>query len=173
MDTGTQWLLTISFFVHMIATVVWIGGLVLLSVLVWPEARKALARADQTGALLDFLDRVRRRFYALANLSLIALWVTGLFQMDKNIHYDGFLQFTNDWSRAILLKHVAVLGMMIVGGAMQFGVLPALDRASLLARHGKDSPDLERLRQRERRLVAINCVLGLLVLFLTAVATSL
>ena len=167
-----QWLLALSFFLHLVATVVWLGGLVLLTLVVWPEARNLLARQEQGEALLALLDRLRKRFYPLANLSLIVLIVTGLFQMDKNPHYDGLLQLTNDWTRAILLKHVAVLGMLVVGAAMQWSVLPALERASLLLRRGKDVPDLEQWRRRERQLSALNLVLGVLVLFFTALATS-
>jgi len=167
-----DWLLALSFFLHLVATVVWIGGLALLTVLVWPEARALLARSDQSGALLDFLERLRKRFNPLANLSLIVLIVTGLFQMDKNPHYDGLMQLTNDWTRAILLKHIAVLGMMVIGAVMQWVIIPALERATLLVRRGKDAPDLERLRRRERQLTALNLVLGMIVLLFTAIATS-
>jgi uncharacterized membrane protein len=167
-----QWLLALSFFLHLVATVVWVGGLLLLTLVVWPEARALLARQDQSGLLLDFLDRLRKRFYPLANLSLIVLIVTGLYQMDQNPHYDGLLQLTNDWTRAILLKHVAVLGMLVIGVAMQWGVMPALERATLLVRSGRESPDLDRLRRRERQLTALNCALGVVVLILTAIATS-
>src|SRR6478736_1503229 len=124
-------LLAFSFFLHLVATIVWLGGLLFMIVIVWPETRALIARQDQSGALLDLLDRLRKRFYPLANLSLIVLIVTGLFQMDRNPHYDGLLQLTNDWTRAILLKHVAVLGMLVVGVLAQWVVIPALDRASL------------------------------------------
>jgi uncharacterized membrane protein len=167
-----DWLLSLSYFLHLAATVVWIGGLVLLPLIVWPEARALIARQERGDVLLDLLDRLRRRFYPLANLSLVLLIVTGLYQMEKNPHYDGLLQLTNDWTRAILLKHVAVIGMLIVGIAMQWGVLPALDRASLLVRRGKESPDLEKLRRRERQLSLLNLFLGMVVLFFTAIATS-
>jgi len=167
-----DWLLSLSYFLHLLATVVWLGGLVLLTLIVWPEARALIARQGQGGALLDLLDRLRKRFYPLANLSLILLIVTGLYQMETNRHYDGLLQLTNDWTRAILLKHVAVIGMLVVGAIMQWSVLPALERASLLARRGKDSPDLERLRRRERQLSVLNLILGIVVLLFTAIATS-
>ena len=39
-------LLALSYFFHLIATVVWIGGLVIMSVLVWPEAQRALADTE-------------------------------------------------------------------------------------------------------------------------------
>ena len=165
-----QWVLAISYFLHLVATVVWIGGLVVLSILVWPEARTFIDQRDNV--LLAFLDRLRKRFYPLTNLSLIMLIVTGLFQMDRNPHYDGLLQLTNDWTRAILLKHVAVLAMLILGVTIQWGVLPALERAVLLAQRGKESPDLDRWRRRERQLTVLNVILGLLVLLFTAIATS-
>ncbi len=165
--------LALSFFLHMTATVVWIGGLFLLTILVWPESRALIERHEQSGVLIELLDRLRKRFYPLTNLSLIVLIVTGLFQMEENPHYDGLLQLTNDWTRAILLKHIAVLGMLLVGVTMQWGVLPALERATLVVRHGKESPDIERLRSRERQLTVLNLILGIIVLVFTAIARSL
>jgi uncharacterized membrane protein len=167
-----NWLLALSYFLHLVATVVWIGGLVVLPFVVWPEARAIIARSDQGGALLSLLDGVRKRFYPLANFSLVVLIVTGLFQMDQNPHYQGLLQLTNDWTRAILLKHLAVLGMLIIGIIMQWGIMPALERAALLVQRGKDSPDLGRLQRRERQLTLLNCGLGIVVLIFTAIATS-
>ena len=54
----------------------------------------------------------------------------------------------------------------------EWGLVPALERASLLSQRGKESPDLERLQRRERRLTVLNCGLGITVLILTAIATS-
>jgi hypothetical protein len=82
------------------------------------------------------------------------------------------LQIDNDWSRAMLVKHIAVIGMIGVGALMQFGVLPALERAALLAARGKDQGELERLRLREQRLTALNLSLGVVTLACTAVATA-
>lgn len=176
----TDWLLALSYFFHLIATVTWIGGLVLMSVILWPEARAWLARRAQDaqasgqpgGVLFDFFDQFRKRFTIYSNLSLFVLIVTGLFQMDKSPNYDGLLQFTNDWSRAILIKHIATLVMIGIGVLMQFSLIPALERAALLASRGKDAGDLERLRRRERSLTLINTVFGVLVLACTAVATA-
>ena len=174
-----DWLTVISLSLHLLATVVWIGGLLLMSVLVWPEARAQLARlgaAEDGRSLLDYLDRLRKRFIPLANLSLFVLVGTGLYQMDQDPNYEGLLQFTNAWSQAMLLKHLCIIGMVIAGGLMQWYVLPTLDRALLFAKQGKTLPgvpSVEALRRRERRLVTFNTVLGLLVLVFTAIATSL
>ena len=166
----SQSFLAISLFFHLIATVVWIGGLVVLTVLVWPETRRILA--DNPG-VYSLLSRLRKRFLPLTNLSLAVLIVTGLFQMTADPNYKGVLQFTNDWSRAILLKHIAVGGMVICGVALQFWVAPALERAGLLAeRHKGDPADWERLHRLEVRLTWLNVILGILVLGFTAWATS-
>lgn len=166
----SQSILVISLFFHLAATVVWIGGLAILTVLVWPETRRILA---ENPGVYSLLTRLRRRFLPLSNLSLAVLIVTGLFQMTADPNYEGVLQFTNEWSRAILLKHIAIGGMVICGLAMQFWVVPALERATLLMEHSKGNPDeWARLHRLEVRLTWINLTLGVLVLAFTAWATS-
>lgn len=163
--------LAVSLFFHLIATIIWIGGLVLMVILIWPETRRALNEYPGTYRMLD---RLRKRFMPLTHLSLAVLIVTGLFQMTANPNYEGVLQFTNDWSRAILLKHLAIGGMLICGIALQFWVAPALERASLLAERQKGDPaEWARLHRLEVRLTWINATLGVLVLAFTAWATAL
>jgi uncharacterized membrane protein len=164
-------ILAVSYFFHLIATIVWIGGLVVLTVLVLPEARRVLGTNPEFYTLLT---RLRKRFFPLSNLSLAVLLVTGLIQMSGDPHYDGLLKITNDWSRAILLKHIAILGMFLCGLALQYYVAPDLERATLLIEHHKGDPaELEKLRRREARLTWINVGLGVLVLGFTAWATAL
>lgn len=163
--------LAISYFFHLVATVVWVGGLVILSLLVVPAAQRVLAESPTLGALLD---RLRQRFTPLANLSLAVLIVTGLTQMSGDSNYDGVLQFNNAWSQAILLKHVAIVGMVVAGVILQYSVVPALERARLLAERGKGDPDAEaQLRRREARLTWFSMTLGVLVLAFSAYATAL
>jgi uncharacterized membrane protein len=163
-------ILAISYFFHLVATVVWVGGLVILVILVWPEARRVL---EDSPALYTLLTRLRQRFAPMTNLSLAVLVVTGLIQMTADPNYDGVLQFTNDWSRVILLKHIAIAGMFICGLALHYWVTPALERASLLAQRGKgDAKDWARLRRNEVRLTWLNVFLGILVLAFTAWATA-
>jgi uncharacterized membrane protein len=164
-------LLAISYFFHLIATVIWLGGMALLVLLVWPEARRILS---ENPSLYAFLNRLRKRFYPLTNYSLLVLIVTGMFQMSPDPNYEGLLDFSNDWSRLILLKHIAVAGMVVCGLAIQYTVIPALERTSMLLERGKGDPaDYERLRKREVRLTWVNIGLALLVLACTAWATSL
>jgi uncharacterized membrane protein len=162
--------LALSYFLHLIATVVWIGGLVTLTVFVWPETKRALADHP---ALYGLLTRWRKRFVPLTNFSLVVLVLTGLVQMSGDPNYDGLLQFNNEWSRVMLLKHLAIIGMVACGLILQVVVTPALERASLLLERGKgETSEWERLRRREVRLTWITVVLGIAVLGFTAWATA-
>lgn len=163
----TASILAISYFFHLVATVLWIGGLLVLTALVYPEARRVL------GDDWALVGRVRARFLPLTHLSLAVLIVTGMFQMSGDPNYDGMLQFANEWSRVILLKHIAIGGMLLCGLVLQLGILPALERARLLIERGKgDTDNLDKLRRREMQLAWANLILGLLVLGFSAWATA-
>ncbi len=168
----SPWILAVNYFFHLIATVIWIGGMVMLALVVWPSSRRVLGGDPKLAALLADL---RKRFNPLASLSLVVLVITGMIQMTGNPNYDGLLGFTNDWSRAILLKHVAILGMLIVGATLQWGIAPAQERLALLRARVREIPaeEVARLNRRERRLDAVNLLLGMLVLAFTALATAL
>ena len=162
-------LLALSYWLHLIATIIWIGGLAMLALVTLPGARKVIGSGPQLGALML---EWQRRFNPLAWLSLAALTVTGLIQMSANKNYDGFLAITNSWATAILLKHIAIAGMVVIGGIMQWGLTPAIARLALLESRGKPAPELDSLRRREILLTQINLACGLLVLALTAVARA-
>ena len=117
--------LTIAFWLHMAATIVWIGGLFYQAVVVNPALERF---PDQRGRLANDL---RRRFQPLAWLSLFVLVGTGLLQMSGNPNYDGLFAISNPWSRTILAKHVAI-GLMVLVAAYQTWVLnPRLSRLAL------------------------------------------
>jgi uncharacterized membrane protein len=161
-------LLAASFFLHLVATVIWIGGMALLVLVIYPLQRRA---DDAESARL--LDGIEARFRPLANFSLLVLLVTGVVQTGNDESYGGLLSFDNDWSRAILGKHIAFAGMVLIVGFLQFGLAPALERARLLASRGANQDDVNRLRGRQRRLSQINFALGAVVLAFTAIATAL
>ena len=161
-------LLAASFFLHLIATVVWIGGLATMALDVWPGLRRAINDDEAFARAVEAIDR---RFRPLANFSLVVLILTGLVQMNANKNYKGFLSFDNLWAQAILLKHAAIAGMIAVGALLQFGVQPALQRSAMLAAAGvSNEREAATLRRRMARLGRVNLALGVLVLVLTAIA---
>jgi len=163
-------IIAISYFFHMLATVIWVGGVAVMALIVYPGSRRALGDDPLRGALISELSR---RFSPLAMISLATLVVTGLAQMAVNPNYDGFLKIETAWAWAILLKHIAFGAMALVGAYSAWGVSPAIARLALLESKGKLSGDeLASLRKREERLNQLNFVCALVVLMFTAVARS-
>ena len=164
--------LAFIYWLHLLATITWLGGMLILLFVVWPDLLRTYDDApDQTRTLLD---RIEDRFRPLANLSLAVLLVTGLIQMGDDQHYEGFLQLANKWSIAMLLKHFVFIGMIAITATTQMIVLPGLKRATLLARHDESELTAEfDQRKKLRFLTTLNLGLGILVLLFTAVMTAL
>jgi uncharacterized membrane protein len=166
------WALSFAYWLHMVATVAWIGGLAALAVVVVPAARRALDEA----AYSKFLAGLQKRFDPLGWISLLVLSGTGLFQMSANPNYQGFLAFENRWAVAILTKHLVFLAMIAVSAALTWGVLPRLQRLALLASARRGAPpdpsETARLQRQEARLLRLNLLLALVVLALTALARA-
>jgi uncharacterized membrane protein len=150
----------------MLATVLWIGSLTALAVLVLPVAQRSLDRL----AYGQLLVELQQRLEPLGWFCLVVLVATGLFQMSANPNYAGFINFSNRWAIAILLKHILFLGMVAASAYLTWGVLPRLRRIALLQAHGQSPPQDELLQRQNLRLIRLNLILGVFVLALTALA---
>lgn len=163
-----DWGLTIAYWLHMLATVIWIGGLAALALVVLPAARRAL----EPGGYAALLEALQRRLDPIAWMSLAVLVATGMFQMSANPNYGGFFAVDNRWAMAILGKHV-VFGMMVAASAYQtWGLLPGLRRIALRQARGLATPEVEASRKREVMLLTVNLALAVIVLALTAIARA-
>jgi uncharacterized membrane protein len=164
------WALTIAYWLHMLATVAWIGGLTALAVFVLPAASRTL----QPEAYAGLLAAIQRRFDPLAWFSLAVLIGTGMFQMSANPNYSGFLAIDNTWAAAILAKHLVIFGMTGLSAYLTWVLLPKARRMALLRsrRPETNSPDAQRLETQEVRLLQLNLILGIVVLALTAIARA-
>lgn len=162
------WALSLAYWLHMLATVVWIGGLTTLVLFVLPVAQGSLGAQDYA----DFLNRVTRKLDPLGWLSLVVLVGTGLFQMSASPNYAGFLVIDNRWSVAIFVKHLVFGVMIAVSAYLTWGILPALRRLALRRAAGQDTPEAASLSKRETQLLRLNLILGVLVLGLTALARA-
>jgi uncharacterized membrane protein len=165
------WALTIAYWLHMLATVAWIGGLAALSLFVLPAAHKTL----EAPAYAAFLAAMQRRLDPLAWFSLAILAGTGMLQMSASPHYQGFLAIENPWAAAILVKHFLFLAMACISAYITWGLLPALRRLALRRLKALETPpdaETERLQRREALLLRLNLILGALALLLTAFARA-
>lgn len=163
-------ILALIYWLHMLATVIWIGGLAAVVLLVLPAARRSLAGEGYAALLKQINVRLQRA----GGLCLLVLAGTGMFQMSANPNYQGFLAVDNPWALAILLKHIAIGPLVLLAGYMTWGLMPRLERLALLRHAGQpvDSAEEERLRRREERLLQVSLILSFVVLALTAWARA-
>lgn len=160
-----NWQLSLAYFIHLIATVVWIGGVVISALVVWPSH----SHLTERDARIQFAQW-QRRFSPLALLAMIALTGSGLMQMAADPNYEGLLQIFNLWSWVMLFKHLAFVAMVLVSVYSAYGLYPALSRQLLLFQANKPAPNLARLQGQMVALNWVNLGAAVLVLAFTAIA---
>ena len=163
----TFWLLALSYWIHLLATVIWLGGLALMGLVAWPAFQKQTLSGNQ------WLD-LQKRFAPWVNASLIILVVTGFVQMTNDPNYEGFLDVSSVWAQAILVKHLAVGAMIVIGGYVQWRIHPAMERTVLLLekRPQLAAEEQATLLRQEVRLLRLNLICAAAVLLFTAIATA-
>jgi uncharacterized membrane protein len=166
MSEAPAWVLSIAYWLHMLATVAWLGGLSAMALLVLPAMRRNLT-AESTSA---FLNQLQNRLNRLGWISLTILAATGMFQMSSHPQYQGFLAIENNWATAIFIKHVVISLMVLISAYLTWGLLPALNRLALKRAAGKpvDEGLANRLEKQEKRMLWISLGLAAVILALTA-----
>jgi uncharacterized membrane protein len=162
------WALALTFWLHLLATVTWVGSLAGVSLLVLPAMQRSLSPETQ----LVFIEAMQKRLEPIAWFSMSLLLVTGLFQMSVNPHYDGFLSTSTQWSLAILAKHLLGVIMVVVSAIQTWEVIPAIRRAIIRSKKSKNTEELDSLRCREILLLRTNFGLSILILLATAFARA-
>jgi uncharacterized membrane protein len=166
--TPPTWALALTFWLHLLATVTWVGSLAGISFLILPAMQRALDPETQ----LVFIEAMQKRLEPIAWFCMSLLLLTGLFQMSVNPHYDGFLSTSTQWSLAILTKHLLGVIMVVISAIQTWEVIPAIRRAILKAKKSKNAEELDALRRREILLLRMNLGLSILILLATAFARA-
>jgi uncharacterized membrane protein len=167
MPEPASWVMAIIYWLHMLATVAWIGSLAAISILVLPASKRTLKLVDQ----LSFISAVQKRLEPIAWFSIGLLIATGLFQMSLSPHYNGFADTSTQWSLAILVKHLLGVVMLVVSAIQTWEVLPSIQRI-LMIKDKASEVELEKLNRRETILLRTNLVLSTLILLATAFARA-
>jgi uncharacterized membrane protein len=166
------WILVFSYWIHLLATVVWLGGQTLIALVAWPALRQGTLAGNQWWQL-------QKRFLPWVNASLVILLITGFIQMTNDDNYSGFLALDSLWAWAILLKHLAFLGMVAITVYLQAVLYPTISRHQLLLEARAETLETTKtptpsaaLQQKEIRLLRLNLLCAMAVLFCTAIATA-
>jgi len=161
------WILVFSYWIHLLATAVWLVSVVIMAATAVPAFRQQqLADNSWLG--------LQKRIMPWASLSLVLLLLTGFVQMTNDVNYSGFLTFDSTWAWAMLVKHILFLVVMGVSAYWQFGYFPAVERTAVLMQKKPQMAQAEqtRLDRRERQLLWLNVACAVLILFCTAVLTA-
>jgi uncharacterized membrane protein len=153
----STYVIALSTWLHTLATVVFIGHYVFLSLVYLP----VLERQAQGRALRELVEQVSGRLRPFFGGSLLIFLVTGTHLMLINEDYLGLGNFFgNAWSLLIIIKHVL---------AVVFLVLAVFSERAILARISDQQPEAV---QQFRLILGVNTVLGLLILLLTTAAQA-
>ncbi len=104
-------ILSLSHFLHLLATVVWIGGIVMILLVILPGAKTALESAPMVSKLMK---EITKRFTPMANISILVLVATGIVIAFHEENFLGFTDFNSPWNVIMLLKHFLVALMIII-----------------------------------------------------------
>ena len=149
--------IALSTWLHTLATVVFIGHYLFLSLVYLP----VFERQANGDALRESLEQVSRRSRPFFGGSLLTFLVTGTHLMLINQDYLGVGNFFgNAWSALIVTKHLLVLAFL---------ALAIFSERAFMAKISDQQP--QALRQ-FRLMLAANTILGLLILLLTTAAQA-
>jgi uncharacterized membrane protein len=150
----SQILTSLSYWLHSLATVIFIGYYVLVSLIFLP----VLSRNGNGSMLSETSKRSRPWMYA----SLIIFIVTGIILMLVDPEYLGVGNFSNVWGVLMLVKHILILGMI----AMGFWFNAILRIGPPMSSNTGTAQAVARFRQ----YVNLMAISGVLFLLLTAIA---
>jgi putative copper resistance protein D len=150
-------------FLHLTAAAVWVGGLLVLALVVVP-----VARALPAPQRVRLVEAVGRRFLPVAWTALAVLVVTGIVALIyRGVTWEALLTgrlWTSAFGRILAVKVVLVAATLVLGAFHDFRLGPASSR--LAAREGADSPAAARLRRQASWLARANAVLALVIVAL-------
>jgi len=170
MESMPVWALSLSYGIHMVVTVIWLGGLVTVAFFILPLIQNNITSEQKD----KILSTIQTKLNPLGWLCLFILTGTGMFQMSEHPSYQGFLSIDNNWALAIFIKHIVIVFMVLAMGYMTWFVIPGLKKISLKQKIGKeiDQTEILKLRKQEKSIIWVNTILALLVLVFTAWARS-
>ncbi len=152
-------ILAIFYWLHLLATVIWIGGIAFILLVAVPSAKQVLG--TEAGKLMG---EISKRFTPLANYSIIFLIVTGIALTGFNKQFSGIGIFENNWTSVLIMKHTLVIGMVVVHFYRGLVLSPKIGRTEI-------PTEKKSLQKISLNLVKVNFFFGILVLLLSAISS--
>ncbi|MCB0806051.1 MAG: hypothetical protein KDC05_09660 [Bacteroidales bacterium] len=126
--------------IHVLATVLWIGGMFINFIIIRPLTMKVL---DPVTAG-QFNMALMKKFRIIVYASIVLLGVTGIPLKIVNPNYIDIINFENQWEIVSFIKHL-FYGLLVILAVFNFEIVsPNMARAAA----GKHQPQLLKWRQR-------------------------
>jgi len=153
-------ILATASWLHLIATVIWIGGIAFILFIAMPSARQVMG--TDAGKLMGV---VSKRFTPVANYSIALLVLTGATMAVLNNRFTSSTILDNNWIIILAAKHILVLTMIVIHFYRGWILAPKIVRM-------ESKPGKVALQNLSINLVKANFGLGLMVLLLSAIFNS-
>jgi len=146
--------------IHLIATVAWIGGMFTNFFIYMPVLGKTL-EAPVAGKLMG---AVMKRFRMMVYIAMVVFLTTGVLMGYLHLEASGAVASESQWNLLLILK-VLLFIVMVVLALFAFEVVAP--RVAGMA-SGGPSPKLRRVQRTQKILAMTGFVLGLVILFISA-----
>lgn len=159
---------TISYWLHLLATVIWIGGIFLILFAVLPSAKEYLGK-EASG----FMSIISKKFTPFANYSILILVITGIFMISFNRGFNSLAALETIYSKILFLKILIVAVMIIIHFYRGLMLNPRIAKISSMIEESsgeareKVSSQISNLKNLSLNLVKINFGLGMIILILS------
>jgi uncharacterized membrane protein len=157
-------LVSVANWLHLAATVIWIGAMSTNMFVLMPAAKVSL----EPPVMGRFMATFMKKFRPLVYTCIATLAITGVIMTVLNKDYLGAFDFGNLWTWLLLVKHVLIV-IMVITVVYAFEVLAP--RVGKLAAAGP-SPQLAQLQKLQMRMAMAGLVMGFTVLLFTSVITA-
>src|SRR3972149_1386858 len=94
-------ILSLSHFFHLLATVIWIGGIFMVLLVILPSARATL----EPPAMGGLIKEITGKLTPLVNTSILVMVITGIIIAFYKEKFGGFFQAGDLWNGALVFKH--------------------------------------------------------------------
>ena len=148
-------LIIACYWIHLVATVLWIGGIIFILFIAIPSSRQVMGA--ESGKLMG---EISTRFTPLANYSIILLFVSGIVLAGLNKQFSGVGILESNWTMALIPKLVLFVSMAAIHFYRGLVLAPKIMRTAT-------QTEKTALQKLSINLVKVNFTLGLSVLLLS------
>jgi putative copper export protein len=145
-------LMNVMRFLHNLFTAIWIGGMLLMAVVILPGIRKNPKISEPMMVINGIQDRIK----PFALVSMAGLAITGMLLGKSSKSFTGLMDFGTPYMTTLSVKHILIVVMVIL----------AFVRLSINKRV-KIEKKME-LQKVSAGILALNAMLGVVVLFLSS-----